>query len=156
MATRNQDGFVFVLLHCFFSLKSHINGLKWNFWPSLVCRINNCYPTLFNFVVGQFWSKLESPLKYFSFCCLNFLKIVIFDKHVHTTCISNENRKHVEFICFFFWEKMKFLKFSLLIWQDLFFQNSKFSKFFLYNPQDSFPTLILNTQNENYMKVWQS
>ena len=79
--SRNQDGFVFALLHCYFSLKSLIYGLKWKLWSSFVCRITNCYPMLCNFVVGQFWSKVGLSLKYFSFCCVNFWKIVIFDKH---------------------------------------------------------------------------
>ena len=79
---RNQDAVVFATLSCYFSLKSHIYGLKWKFRSSFVCRINNCYPLLCDFVVGQFWSKVGLSLKYFSFCYINFWKIILFDKYV--------------------------------------------------------------------------
>ena len=63
-------------------LQGTVYGLEWKLWSSFVCRINNCYPMLCNFVVGQFWSKVSLLLKYLSICCINFWKIVIFDKHV--------------------------------------------------------------------------
>ena len=82
MGGRNQDAVVFATLSCYFSLKSHKYGLKWKFRSSFVFRINNCYPLLCDFVVGQFWSKVGLLLKYFSFCYINFWKIILFDKYV--------------------------------------------------------------------------
>ena len=79
---RNQEIFVFVALHCYFSHKSHIHGLKWKLWSSLVCRINYCYPMLFNFFVGQLWSQQYLTSKFDSFCYINFWISKIYDLHV--------------------------------------------------------------------------
>ena len=81
----------FVLLHCYFSLKSHIYGLKWRFWSSIVCIINN--PKMFNFVVGQFWSKVDFSLKYFSFCC------IIFEEYWFLTKMYNMHIKWKQKTC---------------------------------------------------------
>ena len=37
---------------------------------------------------------------------------------------------------------------------EIFFRNTNFLKIFINNPQNLYYPLVLNTQNENYMKVW--
>ena len=52
------------------------------------------------------------------------------------------------------WKKLNFQKkFSQFRW-DFFIRNTNFSKIFINNPQNLYYPLVLNTQNENYMKVW--
>ena len=51
-------------------------------------------------------------------------------------------------------QKIDFSKKNFSVSLRFFFRNANFSKIFINNPQNLYYPLVLNTQNENYMKVW--
>ena len=51
-------------------------------------------------------------------------------------------------------KKIEFSKKNFSISLRFFIRNANFSKIFINNPQNLYYPLVLNTQNENYMKVW--
>ena len=59
-------------------------------------------------------------------------------------------------LCMKFFEKIWFQNFFLQFSNEKKILIANFSKFFFDNPQIFFLRMILNTKNENYMKVWQS
>ena len=121
------------------------------------------HPRVCSFAVTWQQSKVVWQGKYFSFLHDNFQKFVIFHlygQHIHQMIaenILNSNLRRKSTFADEFLRKLDFQKFSLLFcWRKKKFELI-FSKVFWYNPPKKLCfSVVLNTKNDIYMKVWQS
>ena len=105
---------------------------------------------------------LSLTLKFSSFWLANFWKMIIFHLHgqyayqMKAEIILNSHLLSKSSIVYeTFWKRLN-SKFFASIFKEKKILIANFSKKFIYNPPIFFRKMILNTENENYMKVWQS
>ena len=150
---------LFELFQPHFSSKSTKQGHKWKLASLSTCRVFEHHPKLDSLAVRWRRNSLLWPWKFPDFRYYNFWIFVNFDLHgqyVHQMKAENILKSNLT------WKNTIYYKKFCKKWV---FQNFRFifdgiffskSKIFIYNPPNLYFSLVLETQNENYMKVWYS